>query len=69
MMTVIEKFQLEKWWLEYAYLRQRSSLIPYSNMAAPLSQLDCWPPQIGSRVERVSLSLFYQLQFWKLIRT
>src|SRR5207249_131363 len=59
---------LEEWWLEYAYLRTRQPLIPYSNMAGPLPSFDFWPPQVGTRIERTALSLHANLSFWKLLR-
>ena len=34
---------LEQWWLEFAYLRSRKPLVPYSNMAAPLPIMQYWP--------------------------
>ncbi|XP_053214602.1 peroxisomal carnitine O-octanoyltransferase-like isoform X2 [Panonychus citri] len=60
---------LEDWWLNYAYLQQRSPLIPYCNMAAPYPIHEYWPPQRGSRVNRISLSLAYELEFWKMLRS
>ena len=60
---------LEDWWLNYAYLQQRTPLIPYCNMAAPYPIHEYWPPQRGSRIDRISISLAYELEFWKMIRS
>lgn len=66
---------LEEWWLEFAYLRSRKPLIPYSNMAAPLPIMDYWPlvernsPAYSKiRIKRASLSTYFQLNFWKMLR-
>lgn len=71
---------LESWWLEYAYLRSRQPLIPYSNMAAPMSRLDYWPVlhtdgldtdliQNENRLSRASLSIYFTIKFWKMLVT
>lgn len=67
---------LEDWWLEFAYLRSRKPLIPYSNMAAPLPILEYWPvmkPSDGVdyeqvRCKRAALSVHFQLCFWRMLR-
>uniref|UniRef100_A0A6G1SJK9 Peroxisomal carnitine O-octanoyltransferase n=1 Tax=Aceria tosichella TaxID=561515 RepID=A0A6G1SJK9_9ACAR len=66
---------LEEWWLEFAYLRSRKPLIPYSNMAAPLPIMQYWPiispgqPGFDNvRVQRSALSTYFQLCFWKMLR-
>lgn len=66
---------LESWWLEFAYLRSRKPLIPYSNMAAPLPVMKCWPiikrgqaDFDNVRAKRAALSTFFQLSFWKMLR-
>lgn len=66
---------LESWWLEYAYLRSRKPLIPYSNMAAPMPITKHWPiisptniVEINTcRIKRAAMSLYFQLSFWKLL--
>lgn len=65
---------LEDWWLEFAYLRSRKPLIPYSNMSAPLPILKEWPwvhdPNVHQSVrrQRAALSTHFQLSFWQMIR-
>lgn len=66
---------LEEWWLEYAYLRSRKPLVPYSNMAAPLPIMRFWPPVLptqqafeGVRARRAALSTYFQLCFWRMLR-
>lgn len=66
---------LEAWWLEFAYLRSRKPLIPYSNMAAPLPIMKYWPlvarGQPGfeaCRAKRAALSTYFQLCFWRMLR-
>lgn len=70
-----KKNWLEEWWLEFAYLRSRKPLIPYSNMAAPLPITDYWPvvssndPDFNDvRARRAALSTYFQLSFWKMLR-
>ncbi|XP_074605471.1 peroxisomal carnitine O-octanoyltransferase-like isoform X2 [Brevipalpus obovatus] len=38
-------------------------------MAAPHPVPDYWPPKVGSRVDRISLSLAFELEFWKMLRS
>lgn len=66
---------LEEWWLEFAYLRSRKPLIPYSNMAAPLPIMNYWPivglndPEFNNvRAKRAALSTYFQLSFWRMLR-
>jgi len=70
-----EKNWLEQWWLEFAYLRSRKPLIPYSNMAAPLPIMKYWPivnrtdPDFErTRSQRAALSTYFQLCFWRMLR-
>lgn len=70
-----EKNWLESWWLEFAYLRSRKPLIPYSNMSAPLPILSYWPivregdtGYTNARIKRAALSTFFQLSFWQMLR-
>lgn len=70
-----EKNWLESWWTEFAYLRSRKPLIPYSNMSAPLPIMKEWPmvgrnePNYGQvRRQRAALSTHFQLTFWQMIR-
>lgn len=69
-----KKNWLEEWWLEFAYLRSRKPLIPYSNMVAPLPITNYWPvvnsndPSFnGVRAKRTALSTYFQLSFWKIL--
>lgn len=71
----VHKNWLEEWWLEFAYLRSRKPLIPYSNMSAPLPVMHYWPmarpDQPGYsevRAQRAALSSYFQLCFWRMIR-
>lgn len=71
----VNKNWLEEWWLEFAYLRSRKPLIPYSNMSAPLPVMQYWPlvephePGFTEvRVKRAALSTYFQLCFWRMIR-
>ena len=66
---------LEDWWLEFAYLRSRKPLIPYSNMAAPLPVASYWPlvdqyqPNYSAvRCQRAALSTYFLLCFWRMLR-
>lgn len=69
---------LEDWWLEFAYLRSRKSLSPFSNMAAPLPLMAQWPPlegpfnegspNEGGRRRRVALAIFFFMTFWRMLR-
>lgn len=70
-----EKNWLEEWWLEFAYLRSRKPLIPYSNMAAPLPIMKYWPRLTPAkdefesvRARRAALSTYFQLSFWQMLR-
>lgn len=72
----VNKNWLEAWWLEFAYLRSRKPLIPYSNMSAPLPIMQYWPlvksGQPGHskvRAQRAALSTYFQLCFWRMIRS
>jgi len=59
---------LEKWWLDCAYLQTRLPLIPFQNMSGVFPTPDFWPPQPGTRVERCSLIMHFNLKFFKMIR-
>lgn len=66
---------LEAWWLEFAYLRSRKPLIPYSNMSAPLPISKVWPliargqpGYEGCRAKRAALSTYFNLCFWHMLR-
>lgn len=70
-----KKNWLEDWWLEFAYLRSRKPLIPYSNMAAPLPIMKYWPVvrpgqenYASVRIQRAALSTYFQLCFWRMLR-
>lgn len=66
---------LEDWWLEFAYLRSRKPLIPFSNMAAPLPIQPFWPVLNKNceqyetcRAQRSALSIYFILSFWLMLR-
>lgn len=59
---------LKDWWLEYAYLIQRSPLIPFSNMTGVQQNFDFWPLKLGTRAQRAALISHYSLEFWQLLR-
>ena len=59
---------LEKWWVDCAYLQCRLPLIPYQNMSGVFPSPDFWPPQPGTRVDRCSLIMYFNLKFFKILR-
>ncbi|XP_062395055.1 peroxisomal carnitine O-octanoyltransferase [Sardina pilchardus] len=61
---------LEDWWLNAAYLEVRVPSQLHVNFGGPAPYLEhCWPPCEGKQLERASISLWYNLQYWDLIRT
>ncbi|KAL2084173.1 hypothetical protein ACEWY4_019691 [Coilia grayii] len=61
---------LEDWWLNAAYLEVRMPSQLYVNFGGPAPYLEhCWPPCEGAQLERTSISLWQNVQFWELIRT
>jgi hypothetical protein len=60
--------QLEKWWIDCAYLQCRQPLIPYQNMSGVFPTPDYWPPQPGTRIERCALMMYLNLKFFTMIR-
>lgn len=62
--------QLEDWWLNSAYLELRMPSQLHVNFGGPAPYLEhCWPPCEGTQLERSSISLWHNLQYWDLIRT
>jgi carnitine O-octanoyltransferase len=61
--------QLEQWWLEYAYLRGRQSLVPFSNMSAAMPPQPFWPDtnQSTEVAYRAALVLRFTLDFYCLL--
>lgn len=59
---------LEKWWEELAYLSQRTPLLPLCSMMGFTNMADTWPPLMGSQIPRAALYIYFQMQFWKLVR-
>lgn len=61
---------LEDWWLDAAYLEIRMPSQLNVNFGGPAPYLEhCWPPCEGAQLERTSISLWHNLQYWDLIRT
>ncbi|KAJ8288439.1 hypothetical protein COCON_G00010980 [Conger conger] len=61
---------LEEWWLNSAYLEVRIPSQLNVNFGGPAPYLEhCWPPQAGTQLERTSISLWYSLQYWDLLRS
>ncbi|XP_075994468.1 peroxisomal carnitine O-octanoyltransferase isoform X1 [Genypterus blacodes] len=61
---------LEQWWLDSAYLELRIPSQLLVNFSGPGPYLEhCWPPAEGTQLQRCSISLWHQLQYWSLIRT
>lgn len=61
---------LEDWWLNAAYLEVRMPSQLHVNFGGPAPYLEhCWPPCEGKQLERTSISLWHNLQYWDLIRT
>ncbi|XP_015905270.1 peroxisomal carnitine O-octanoyltransferase isoform X1 [Parasteatoda tepidariorum] len=63
-----ERNWLEKWWEDVAYLSNRIPLIPLCSMIGFTNMGDTWPPLSESQSERAALYMYFQLQFWKLLR-
>ncbi|XP_041961610.1 peroxisomal carnitine O-octanoyltransferase-like isoform X1 [Alosa sapidissima] len=61
---------LEDWWLSAAYLEVRMPSQLNVNFGGPAPYLEhCWPPCEGKQLERTSISVWHNLQYWDLIRT
>lgn len=61
--------QLEEWWLDAAYLELRMPSQLYVNFGGPAPYLEhCWPPADGVELHRASISIWYTLQYWDMIR-
>ncbi|CAL8247207.1 unnamed protein product [Lota lota] len=61
---------LEEWWLDTAYLELRMPSQLNVNFGGPAPYLEhCWPPSDGTQLQRTSVSMWYTLQYWDLIRT
>lgn len=62
--------QLEDWWLDTAYLEARFPSQLNVNIGGPTAYVEhCWPVRDGTQLERTSLNLWYNLQYWDLVRT
>ncbi|RXN30370.1 peroxisomal carnitine O-octanoyltransferase [Labeo rohita] len=62
--------KLEDWWLDTAYLEARFPSQLNVNIGGPTAYVEhCWPVRDGTQLERTSLNLWYNLQYWDLVRT
>ncbi|XP_003743510.1 peroxisomal carnitine O-octanoyltransferase [Galendromus occidentalis] len=59
---------LEDWWRDVAYLRNRSPLIPLSNMAGAFGLFEFAKNYKGPRSEYAAKGLCHYVNFWHLIR-
>ncbi|KAB0353786.1 hypothetical protein FD755_023519 [Muntiacus reevesi] len=60
---------LEEWWLNVAYLDVRIPSQLNVNFGGPTSQIEhYWPPKEGTQLERGSISLWHNLNYWQLLR-
>ncbi|KAK2488635.1 hypothetical protein MC885_008000 [Smutsia gigantea] len=60
---------LEEWWLNVAYLDVRIPSQLNVNFAGPASHFEhYWPPREGTQLERGSISLWHNLNYWQLLR-
>lgn len=65
----IKRNWLEEWWLDAAYLELRMPSQLYVNFGGPAPYLEhCWPPADGVELHRASISIWYTLQYWDMIR-
>lgn len=62
-------FQLEDWWLSYAYLKWRVPISPLTNVCGMGPYFyHIWPPMQGTQVPRAALATYFHLQQWQLLR-
>uniref|UniRef100_A0AAA9SDI4 Peroxisomal carnitine O-octanoyltransferase n=1 Tax=Bos taurus TaxID=9913 RepID=A0AAA9SDI4_BOVIN len=60
---------LEEWWLNVAYLDVRIPSQLNVNFGGPASHIEhYWPPKEGTQLERGSISLWHNLNYWQLLR-
>ncbi|XP_066096540.1 peroxisomal carnitine O-octanoyltransferase [Saccopteryx bilineata] len=60
---------LEEWWLNVAYLDVRVPSQLNVNFGGPASHIEhYWPPKEGTQLERGSISLWHNLNYWQLLR-
>ncbi|XP_004602212.1 peroxisomal carnitine O-octanoyltransferase [Sorex araneus] len=60
---------LEEWWLNVAYLDVRMPSQLNVNFAGPANHIEhYWPPKEGTQLERGSISLWHNLNYWQLLR-
>ncbi|KAF0879424.1 peroxisomal carnitine O-octanoyltransferase [Crocuta crocuta] len=60
---------LEEWWLNVAYLDARLPSQLNVNFAGPAPYFEhCWPPKEGTQLERGSITLWHNLNYWQLLR-
>ncbi|XP_022250170.1 peroxisomal carnitine O-octanoyltransferase-like isoform X1 [Limulus polyphemus] len=60
---------LEKWWEDVAYLSVRLPLVPCMSMASTYHLHEIWPSLQGCQIDRAALFMYFQILFWKLLRT
>ncbi|KAM5236783.1 peroxisomal carnitine O-octanoyltransferase [Ctenodactylus gundi] len=60
---------LEEWWLNVAYLDVRIPSQLNVNFAGPSAHFEhYWPPKEGTQLERGSIILWHNLNYWQLLR-
>ncbi|XP_069318791.1 peroxisomal carnitine O-octanoyltransferase [Eulemur rufifrons] len=60
---------LEEWWLNVAYLDVRIPSQLNVNFAGPAAHFEhYWPPKEGTHLERGSIILWHNLNYWQLLR-
>uniref|UniRef100_A0A673T2N2 Peroxisomal carnitine O-octanoyltransferase n=1 Tax=Suricata suricatta TaxID=37032 RepID=A0A673T2N2_SURSU len=60
---------LEEWWLNVAYLDVRLPSQLNVNFAGPAPHIEhYWPPKEGTQLERGSICLWHNLNYWQLLR-
>ncbi|XP_020033970.2 peroxisomal carnitine O-octanoyltransferase isoform X1 [Castor canadensis] len=61
---------LEEWWLNVAYLDVRIPSQLNVNFVGPSPHFEhYWPPKEGTHLERGSIILWHNLNYWQLLRT
>lgn len=62
-------FQLEEWWLHVAYLDVRTPSQLNVNFVGPSPHFEhYWPAKEGTQLERGSIILWHNLNYWQLLR-
>ncbi|XP_037692499.1 peroxisomal carnitine O-octanoyltransferase isoform X2 [Choloepus didactylus] len=60
---------LEEWWLNVAYLDVRMPSQLNVNFSGPAAHIEhYWPPKEGTQLERGSINLWHNLNYWQLLR-